>query len=95
MNRFDINDHNHNLKFNLAHEFFWGFGVAFHTLYALVPLFLRKLGAPNYIIVSTTGIFVIMIALPTLFSATIGRNIRNIKNYIQKKIVNKPVMVQK
>ena len=82
MNRFDINDHNHNLKFNLAHEFFWGFGVAFHTLYALVPLFLRKLGAPNYIIVSTTGIFVIMIALPTLFSASIGRNITNIKKAV-------------
>ncbi|GIT74707.1 MAG: hypothetical protein Ct9H300mP29_7010 [Candidatus Neomarinimicrobiota bacterium] len=38
---FTLQDHNHNLKYNLLHEFCWGFGVAFHTLYAIVPLFLR------------------------------------------------------
>ena len=60
-------------------NFFWGFGVAFHTLYAVVPLFLKQLNAPNYIIVSTAGIFSIAVAIPTLFSAAIGRNIINIK----------------
>ena len=79
MENFTVADHNHNLKYNLAHEFFWGFGVAFHTLYAVVPLFLKQLNAPNYIIVTTAGIFSIAVAIPTLFSAAIGRNIINIK----------------
>ena len=82
MNNFTVTDHNHNLKYNLAHEFFWGFGAAFHTLYAVVPLFLKQLNAPNYIIVSTAGIFSIAVAIPTLFSAAIGRNIINIKKSV-------------
>ena len=82
MENFTIADHNHNLKYNLAHEFFWGFGVAFHTLYAVVPLFLKQLNAPNYIIVTTAGIFSIAVAIPTLFSAAIGRNIINIKKSV-------------
>ena len=79
---FSIDDHNHNLKYNLAHEFFWGFGVAFHTIYAVVPLFLKELGAPEYIGVSTAGLFSIVIALPTLFIAAFGRNIINIKKAV-------------
>ena len=79
MSTFTIKDHNHNLKYNLAHEFFWGFGTSFHTIYAFVPLFLKELNAPDYITASCAGIFVIAIALPTLFSAAIGRNIINIK----------------
>ena len=79
MNNFTTKDHNHNLRYNLFHEFFWGFGVAFHTLYAVVPLFLRELGAPEYIVVSTAGLFSIVIALPTLFSAALGRNIKILK----------------
>jgi len=82
VNDFSINDHNHNLRYNLAHEFFWGFGVAFHTLYAVIPLFLRELSAPEYIVVSTAGVFSITIALPTLFSAALGRNIKNIKKSV-------------
>jgi len=82
VNNLSINDHNHNLRYNLAHEFFWGFGVAFHTLYAVVPLFLRELSAPEYIVVSTAGIFSITIALPTLFSAAFGRNIKDIKKSV-------------
>ena len=62
MNNFDSHDHYHNLKFNLIHEFFWGFGVAFHTIYAIAPLFLRELGAPESIVVSTAGFFAILIA---------------------------------
>ena len=44
MSDFSIDDHNHNLKYNLLHEFFWGFGVAFHTIYAVIPLFIKELG---------------------------------------------------
>ena len=77
-----LKDHNHNLKYNLVHEFCWGFGIAFHTLYAVVPLFLRELGAPESIAVSTAGLFSILIALPTLIIATLGRNIRNIKKAV-------------
>ena len=79
MINFGIKEHNHNLKYNLIHEFFWGFGVAFHTIYAVVPLFLKELNAPEYIVMSSAGIFSIAIALPTFFSAALGRNIKNIK----------------
>ena len=79
MTELTLKEHNHNLIYNLVHEFCWGFGIAFHTLYAVVPLFLRELGAPESIAVSTAGLFSILIALPTLIIATLGRNIRNIK----------------
>lgn len=82
MSDFSIDDHNHNLKYNLLHEFFWGFGVAFHTIYAVIPLFMKELGAPDYIIISSAGIFSIVIALPTMLSAALGRNIRNIKKSV-------------
>ena len=82
MTKFTLRDHNHNLKYNLSHEFCWGFGAAFHTIYAIVPLFLRELGAPESIAVSTAGLFSILIALPTLFIAALGRNIRNIKRAV-------------
>ncbi|SVB90419.1 uncharacterized protein METZ01_LOCUS243273, partial [marine metagenome] len=64
------------------HEFCWGFGIAFHTIYAIVPLFLRELGAPESVAVSTAGLFAVLIALPTLFTAALGRNIRNIKRAV-------------
>ena len=79
---FSIDDHKHNTKYNIAHEFFWGFGAAFHTIYAVVPLFLKELGAPEYIVVSTAGLFSIVIAFPTLFIAAFGRNIFNIKKAV-------------
>ena len=82
MNEFTLQDHTHNLKYNLIHEFWWGFGIAFHTLYAIVPLFLRELGAPESIAVSTAGLFSILIALPTLLIAALGRNIKNIKHAV-------------
>ena len=82
MSDFSIDDHNHNLKYNLLHEFFWGFGVAFHTIYAVIPLFMKELGAPDYIVISSAGIFSIVIALPTMLSAALGRNIRNIKKSV-------------
>ena len=80
MEKLSRRDLRHNLKLNSAHEFCWGFGMAFHTIYAIVPLFLKQLGAPTGVVVSVAGLFAILMALPQLFSALIGRNIRNIKS---------------
>lgn len=80
MERLSRSDLKHNLTLNSAHEFCWGFGMAFHTTYAIVPLFLKQLGAPTGVVVSVAGLFAILMALPQLFSALMGRNIRNIKS---------------
>ncbi len=80
MERLSKRDLRHNLTLNSAHEFCWGFGMAFHTIYAIVPLFLKQLGAPTGVVVSVAGLFAILMALPQLLSALIGRNIHNIKN---------------
>ena len=66
----------------MVKEFFWGFGIAFHTIYAVVPLFLRNLGAPESIAISSAGLFNILIALPMLAIAALGRNIHNIKRAV-------------
>jgi len=71
-----------NLFYNCIHEFCWGFGIAFHSTYAIIPLFLKKLDAPNGVIISVAGLFSILIAFPMFFSAVIGRNIRNIKRAV-------------
>ena len=52
----------HNLYLNCFHEFSWGFGLAFHTTYAIIPLFLKKLGAPDSVIISVAGLFSILIS---------------------------------
>ena len=52
MKDLSLKEHYQNQNFNIIHEFFWGFGTAFHTVYAVVPLFLKKLGAPEAIAVS-------------------------------------------
>ncbi len=80
MEKLSKHDLKHNLTLNSAHEFCWGFGMAFHTTYAIVPLFLKQLGAPAGVVVSVAGLFAILMALPQLFSALMGRNIRNIKS---------------
>ena len=79
MKDLNLKDHNHNQTFNIIHEFLWGFGAAFHTVYAVVPLFLKKLGAPEAIAVSSTGIFSVLIAIPMLITAALSRNIVNLK----------------
>ena len=84
MKKFNLNDHNHNQNFNIIHEFFWGFGTAFHTVYAVVPLFLKKLGAPEAIAMSSTGIFSILVAFPMLITAALTRNIINVKKSVIK-----------
>jgi len=71
-----------NLFYNCIHEFCWGFGIAFHSTYAIIPLFLKKLGAPNGVIISVAGLFSILIAFPMFFSAVIARNIRNIQRAV-------------
>ena len=82
MNELDIKDHNRNQIYNIIHEFFWGFGSAFHTVYAVVPLFLKKLGAPEAIAMSSTGLFSVLIAIPMLITAALSRNILNLKKAV-------------
>lgn len=71
-----------NLILNCSHEFSWGFGIAFHTTYAIVPLFLKQLGAPDGVVISVAGLFSILIAIPQFLSAILGRNIKNIKKAV-------------
>ncbi len=77
--RFDLSDHRHNLFYNGLHEAFWGFGIAFHTTYAVVPLFLKMLGAPPIIIGSAAGVFTACAAIPQISIAFLGQRIRNLK----------------
>ncbi|SVB60818.1 uncharacterized protein METZ01_LOCUS213672, partial [marine metagenome] len=72
-------EHNWNLFVNSLHEMFWGFGMAFHTTYAVIPLFLNELNAPTFIISSIAGIFVIGSAIPQIITAFVGRNTKNLK----------------
>ena len=82
MSGLSLKDHYKNQKFNNLHEFFWGFGTAFHTVYAVVPLFLKELGAPNVIATSSAGLFSIIIAMPMLFTAALTRNVANMKKMV-------------
>ena len=66
MPKVTIKDDHHNLKLNCLHEFSWGFGIAFHTLYAIIPLFLKQLGAPQGISLSVAGLWSILVAFPQL-----------------------------
>lgn len=68
-----------NLTLNSIHEFSWGFGMAFHTTYAIVPLFLKQLGAPSAVVISVAGLFAFLFAIPQLISAAWARNMYNIK----------------
>ncbi len=77
--RFGLSDHNHNLFYNGLHEAFWGFGIAFHTTYAVVPLFLKMLGAPPIIIGSAAGVFTACAAIPQISIAFLGQRIHNLK----------------
>ena len=79
---FGLKDHKHNLIFNAIHEGFWGFGIAFHSTYAVVPLFLKLLDAPPIIIGSAAGVFTACAAIPQIAMAFIGQRIQNIKKGI-------------
>ncbi|MCJ7801177.1 MAG: hypothetical protein MUP82_02335, partial [Candidatus Marinimicrobia bacterium] len=80
MERLTKKDHRQNLVLNIFHEYFWGFGLAFHTVYAIVPLFLKSLGAPNGVVISVAGLFSILVALPQFLTTVLSRNKQNIKN---------------
>jgi MFS family permease len=80
MGRLTKKDHRQNLVLNVFHEYFWGFGLAFHTVYAIVPLFLKSLGAPNGVVISVAGLFSILVALPQFLTTVLSRNRQNIKN---------------
>ena len=82
MNNINSKRDRHNLLFNCAHEFFWGIGLSFHTVYAIIPLFLKQLGAPQGICLSVAGLWSILVAFPQLFTAIIGRNIKDIKHAV-------------
>ena len=82
MQSLNLKDHYQNQKFNNLHEFFWGFGSAFHTVYAVVPLFLKELGSPEVIATSSAGLFSIIIAMPMLLIAALTRNITNMKKMV-------------
>lgn len=72
-------DKRRNLTLNSLHEYFWGFGLAFHSTYAVVPLFLKTLGAPNAIVISVAGLFSVLVALPEFLTTVLSRNTKNIK----------------
>ena len=82
MKDLSLKQHYQNQNFNIIHEFFWGFGTAFHTVYAVVPLFLKKLGAPEAIAVSSTGMFSVLVAIPMLITAALSRNIVSLKKAV-------------
>ena len=69
-----------NLTLNIFHEYFWGFGLAFNSTYAIVPLFLKSLGAPNGVVISVAGLFSILVALPQFLTTILSRNARNLKS---------------
>ncbi|MFH1853494.1 MAG: MFS transporter [Candidatus Neomarinimicrobiota bacterium] len=79
MNELSLRDQTRNLVLNCVHEGSWGFGAAFHNAYAIIPLFLYQLNAPQGVVISVAGLFSIMMAVPQLITAVMGRNIRNIK----------------
>ena len=79
MVKLSLSDHRHNLSFNIAHEFFFGFGVAFHDVSTILPLFLTLLGAPVSVAGSIAGLFAILISAPQLVSAIMARNVRDVK----------------
>lgn len=87
---FGLADHRQNLFYNALHEALWGFGIAFHTTYAVVPLFLKMLGAPPIIIGSAAGVFTACASIPQLATAFLGQRIRDLKKGV---IVAHSVMI--
>lgn len=57
----------------------WGFAMAFHSINAVIPLFLAELGASPVIIGMIPGMFVLLIGVPQLFSVWRFRGVANIK----------------
>lgn len=57
----------------------WGFAMAFHSINAVIPLFLAQLGASPIIIGMIPGAFVLLIGVPQLLSVWRFRGVANIK----------------
>lgn len=72
-------DKRNNLILNSSHEYLWGFGLAFHSTYAIIPLFLKMLGAPNAIVISVAGLYSVLVAIPEFLTTVLSRNTQNIK----------------
>ena len=86
----NLADHRHNLLYNSIHEAIWGFGIAFHTTYAVIPLFLKMLDAPPIIIGSVAGVFTACAAIPQIGIAFFGQRIKNLKKGL---IISHSVMI--
>ena len=71
--------HSWNTVFNAAGEGLWGFATAFHNMNSVVPMFLAQMGASAFILGLIPGGFILLAALPQLFSATLFRNTLHIK----------------
>ncbi len=77
--RLSQNNQRRNLRFNILHEFFFGFGIAFNDVSTILPLFMTLLGAPLAIAGSMAGLLAILMAAPQLISALLARNTVNIR----------------
>jgi MFS family permease len=67
-----------NTILNTTAEGIWGFGTAFHTVYAIIPLFLKTMGSPDWIIGLLPGSIIIFVAIPQLMTTFYVRRIPNI-----------------
>ena len=77
MNRQKI--HTHNTIFNAIGEGLWGFAMAFHNMNSVIPMFLAQLGASAFVLGLIPGGFILLLAIPQLFSAALFHQSPNIR----------------
>ena len=63
--------HTRNTVFNSIGEGLWGFAMAFHNMNSVIPMFLAQLGASAFIIGLIPGGFMLLLAIPQIFSANL------------------------
>ena len=71
--------HTRNTVLNATGEGLWGFAMAFHNMNSVIPMFLAQLGASAFILGLIPGGFILLVAIPQIFSATLFRNSPHIK----------------
>ena len=71
--------HTRNTVLNAMGEGLWGFAMAFHNMNSVIPMFLAQLGASAFILGLIPGGFILLVAIPQIFSATLFRNSLHIK----------------
>jgi len=76
MKGLSLKDHYKNQKFNNLHEFFWGFGTAFHTVYAVVHIL--KTGIANVIALHLLDVSIYSYAM---LLQRHDRNVTNMKKW--------------